>query len=90
MEILKKKTEGYGYKYTELAEIHRYLEENNMKYYQFIQRIDDDDYIMTKRCIDGKWEEEAIQGCRVVQAVLSGKSNPAQEQRKCFNLCTKI
>ena len=31
---LKKNKDGYGYKYTELAEIHKYLEENNMKYYQ--------------------------------------------------------
>ena len=51
-----------------------------MKYYQFIQRILDDDYIMTRRFIDGVWEDEPIQGCRVVQATLSGKSNPAQEQ----------
>jgi len=77
---LKKNKEGYGYKYTELAEIHNFLEANNMKYYQYIQRIDTDDYIMTRRYIDGKWEEEAIQGCRVVQATLQGIKNPAQEQ----------
>ena len=77
---LKKNKEGYGYKYTELAEIHNYLEQNNMKYYQYIQRIDTDDYIMTKRFIEGEWEKEAIQGCRVVQATLSGIKNPAQEQ----------
>ena len=77
---LKKNKEGYGYKYTELAEIHNYLEENNMKYYQFIKRIDTDDYIMTRRFIEGKWEDEPIQGCRVVQATLSGIKNPAQEQ----------
>ena len=28
--ILNKNTEGYGYKYTDIAEIHRYLEENNI------------------------------------------------------------
>ena len=77
---LKKNKEGYGYKYTELAEIHNYLEGINAKYIQFIKRIDNDDYIMTKRCFNDKWEEEALQGCKVVQATLSGKSNPAQEQ----------
>lgn len=77
---LAKNKQGYGYKYTDLAQIHEYLEENNMKYYQYIQRVGEDDYIFTKRCINDKWEEEAIQGCRVVNAVLSGKSNPAQEQ----------
>ena len=75
-----KNKQGYGYKYTDLAQIHEYLEMNGMKYIQFINRIDGDDYIFTKRFIEGKWEGEAIQGCRVVNAVLSGKSNPAQEQ----------
>lgn len=77
---LKRNKEGYGYKYTDLAQIHEYLEENKMKYIQYIDRIDGDDYIMTKRYMDGKWEENALRGCRVVQAVLQGKNNPAQEQ----------
>ena len=77
---LKRNKEGYGYKYTDLAQIHEYLEENKMKYIQKIERMDGDDYIFTKRFIEGKWEEEWLQGCRVVQAVLQGKNNPAQEQ----------
>ena len=35
---------------------------------------------MTKRFVDGKWEEEWLQGSRVVQATLVGNNNPAQEQ----------
>ena len=35
---------------------------------------------MTKRYIDGKWEEEWLQGARIVQATLMGNNNPAQEQ----------
>ena len=77
---LKKNKQGYGYKYTDLAEIHNYLEENNSAYIQKIERVDADDYIYTKRKINDVWEEEWLQGCRVVQATLSGKSNPAQEQ----------
>lgn len=77
---LKKNKEGYGYKYTELAEIHRYLEENNMKYIQKIQRVENDDYIFTQRFIDGAWENYWLQGCRVVDATLQGIKNPAQEQ----------
>lgn len=77
---LKKNKEGYGYKYTELAEIHRYLENINARYIQRIQRIEGDDYIFTKRCFENKWEDEWLQGCRVVNAVLSGIKNPAQEQ----------
>ena len=80
MEILNKNKEGYGYCYTDLAEIHRYLEQNNMRYYQEIETTDGNDYIMTYRFIDGQWEEKPKRGCRIVNATLSGKSNPAQEQ----------
>lgn len=79
---LKKNKDGYGYKYTELAEIHNYLEEHNMKYYQTIEtsEINGCDYIMTYRFIDGKWEENPKRGCKVTDATLSGIKNPAQEQ----------
>ena len=73
---LAKNKSGYGYKYTDLAQIHEYLEENNMKYFQYIERIEGDDYIMTKRYIDGAWEDFSVRGCRVVQGI----KNPAQEQ----------
>jgi len=77
--IVNKNKEGYGYKYTDISEIHRFLEENNMSYYQYIDRIDGDDYIMTVKIVDGK-EQPAIRGSRVVQATLQGIKNPAQEQ----------
>lgn len=80
MANLKKNAKGYGYNYTDLAEIHRYLDDNNLSYYQFIRRIEGDDYVMTRRCIDGEWEAEALQGSRVAQATLQGIKNPAQEQ----------
>lgn len=70
----------YSYQYIDIAQIHEYLEQNNMRYIQQIKRIENDDYIMTKRYIDGKWEEEGLQGARIVQATLMGNNNPAQEQ----------
>lgn len=70
----------YSYKYTDLAQIHDYLESINARYIQKIQRIDGDDYIFTKCCLNGVWEEEWIQGCKVVDATLVGVKNPAQEQ----------
>ena len=80
---LNKNKEGYGYCYTDLAEIHRYLEQNNLRYYQYIERIEGDDYIMTvPQTIqkDGELIDLPVRkGCRVVNATLSGKSNPAQE-----------
>lgn len=78
--IINKNATGYGYKYTDLAEIHNYLESINSRYIQKVERIDTDDYVFTKRSFNEKWEEEWIQGCRVVQATLQGIKNPAQEQ----------
>lgn len=76
---LKKNKEGYGYKYTELAEIHNYLEENNCSYYQYVEPIDGRDYIMTVPIIDGQ-AQEPRRGVQIVDAVLNGIKNPAQEQ----------
>lgn len=76
---IKKESDGYGYKYTDLAQIHTYLEEHDTRYYQYIERIEGDDYIFTVPIVDGE-ELPPRRGCRVVQASLSGKSNPAQEQ----------
>lgn len=70
---------SYSYTYTDLAQIHAYLEQNNMKYIQQIKRIENEDYVMTRRCIDNKWEDEWLQGARVTQATLQS-NNPAQEQ----------
>lgn len=78
---LGKNKEGYGYKYTDLAEIHKYLEENNMRYYQEIETdVNGNDYVMTYRFVDGQWEEKPKRGCKVVDASLQGIKNPAQEQ----------
>lgn len=76
---LKKNKEGYGYKYTELAEINAYLADNDMFYYQYTETIDGNDYIMTVPIIDGE-EKPPRRGCRIVQATLQGVKNPAQEQ----------
>lgn len=69
----------YTYKYVDIAQIHAYLESLGVSYYQFIDRLDGDDYIMTVKIIDGK-ESEPIRGARVVDATLVGTNNPAQQQ----------
>ena len=76
---LPKAKAGYGYKYTELAQINEYLESINTKYYQFIETVEGVDYIYTVPIVDGK-EQPARRGCRVVDVPLQGKSNPAQQQ----------
>lgn len=77
---VSKNKNGYGYKYTDLAQIHEYLESINAKYIQVTKRIDGEDYIMTKRCFNDVWEDEWLQGVKIVDAVLNGIKNPAQEQ----------
>ena len=79
-DIPTKNGNSYSYQYVDIAQIHEYLESINSKYIQQIQRIDGDDYIMTKRCFDNKWEDEWLQGSRVVDATLFGNDNPAQKQ----------
>ena len=69
----------YSYQYVDIAQIHEYLEANNMSYYQYVERIDGDDYIMTVKIINGE-EKPALRGARVVDATLIGVNNPAQQQ----------
>lgn len=76
---LTKNRDGYGYKYTDLAQIHEYLEKNNMRYYQYVETLDGKDYIMTVPIIDGV-EQKPRRGVQIVDAVLNGIKNPAQEQ----------
>lgn len=82
MKTLNKNAQGYGYKYTDLAEIHRYLELNEIEYIQYIEPEFTDgeivDYVMTVPIIDGE-RKDPIRGCRVIRADLDGKKNPAQE-----------
>ena len=72
-------TAKYSYKYTDIAQIHDYLDSKGYEYYQYIERLDGDDYVMTVRIINGE-EKAPLRGARVVDAKLNGVVNPAQEQ----------
>lgn len=71
--------EKYSYRYVDIAQIHEYLSEIGATYYQYIDRLDGDDYVMTVKIINGE-EQPPLRGCRVVDATLVGVSNPAQQQ----------
>ena len=71
--------EKYSYQYVDIAQIHEYLESIDARYYQYIDRIDSDDYIITVPIIGGV-EQTPRRGCRVVDATLMGVNNPAQQQ----------
>ena len=78
---IAKKTEGYSYKYTELADINKYCEDNGIIYYQETEtsEINQKDYIITYKSLDGGETWTKHRGCQIVQAVLSGIKNPVQE-----------
>ena len=74
---IRKNSQGYGYRYTDLAEIHRHMEEVELRYYQEIDTTaDGEDYIITN-VLDGMDKViRKCRGCRVVK--VSGK-NTAQD-----------
>ena len=77
---LSKSKNGYGYKYTELAQINELLEQRGESYYQYTESFGEHDYIMTvKVSKDGK-ESAPLRGCRIMgEGSLKGNSNPAQQ-----------
>ena len=77
--VIGKNADGYGYKYTDISEIHKWLESQGYQYQQYIEVVDGNDYIVTIPIMDGE-EQPHMRGCRIVNASLNGKSNPAQEQ----------
>ena len=86
---IAKKTEGYGYKYTELADINKYCEENGIRYYQEIEtsEINQKDYIITYLVSGDKITKH--RGCQIVEAVLSGIHNPVQEYGSSLTYCRR-
>lgn len=74
---IKKNAKGYGYTYTDLAQIHEQLEALGWTYYQYIETSNGEDYIYTVLIIDGK-EQPARRGCKVIETSPGGKANPAQ------------
>lgn len=86
---IAKKTEGYGYKYTELAHINKYCEENCIRYWQEVEtsEINQKDYIITY--IEKNGKEEKHRGCQIVDAVLQGIKNPVQEYGSSLTYCRR-
>lgn len=86
---IKKNAQGYGYTYTDLAEIHNFLEAQGITYYQYIEPVDGVDYIWTVLVsADGK-ESAPRRGCRIVEAKLSGKDNPVQAYGASLTYCRR-
>ena len=86
---IAKKTEGYGYKYTELADINKLCEESGIRYYQEVEtcEINQKDYIITYLVFDDHVEKH--RGCQIVDAVLKGLNNPVQEYGSSLTYCRR-
>lgn len=87
---IAKKTQGFGYCYTELADINKYCEANNIRYYQEIEtcELNGKDYIITYLSYDGG-EYEKHRGCQIVEAKLSGINNPVQAYGSSLTYCRR-
>lgn len=86
---IAKKTEGFGYKYTELADINKYCEENNLRYVQEVEtsEINQKDYIVTY--VNDGQEITRHRGCQIVEAKLSGINNPVQAYGSSLTYCRR-
>lgn len=86
---IAKKTDGYGYKYTELADINKLCEESGIRYYQEVEtcEINQKDYIITYLVFDDHIERH--RGCQIVDAVLKGLNNPVQEYGSSLTYCRR-
>lgn len=89
--ILTKTGRDYSYTYNDLASINKWLEENELDYYQEIETnpINGKDYVLTYRYINGEWEDKPKRGCQVVDASLLGVSNPAQENGSALSFARR-
>ena len=67
VSTVKKKSNGYNYKYADLAQIHEELEAQGITYYQYIDYDSnaDADYVYTVIIKDGK-ESSPRRGCRII------------------------
>lgn len=91
---IAKKTEGYGYKYTELADINKYCEDNGIRYFQEVEtnEINQKDYIITtffNYDKDGEPHFIRYRGCQIVEAKLSGINNPVQAYGSSLTYCRR-
>lgn len=81
-KTLKKNTNGYNYKYTDLAGIHEALAGAGISYWQEVTQVNGRDYIKT-HVIDDETGEEIRSGlgAEIVEATeINGKLSPAQAQ----------
>ena len=90
--VVAKNKSGYGFKYTDLAQINKFIVEDlEETYYQEIETDSNgNDYVVTIRQKQGR-DDIRIRGCRVTDAVLSGSGakNPVQMYGAGLTYCRR-
>ena len=86
---IAKKSEGYGYKYTELADINKYCEDNDIRYWQEIEtcELNLKDYMITY--LQQNEEVRKFRGCQIVEARLERNNNPVQAYGSSLTYCRR-
>lgn len=70
----------YTYQYVDIAKIQKYIDDKGLHYRQYIERLEGDDYVVTKILDKDENVIDELRGARVVDATLVGVDNPAQQQ----------
>lgn len=78
VKVTTKSGGEYSYAYTDLASINTYLENKGIEYYQFIERIEQEDYMMTV-IIEKGIEKSPRRGCKVINANTTSGGNAVQD-----------
>lgn len=86
---IKKLSQGYGYRYSDLSTIHEEMEKQGITYYQYTEFCTEAgaDYIYTVLTIDGE-EQKPRRGCRVIYDD-GGKMGVAQRQGSGISYCRR-
>lgn len=76
---IKKMSQGYGYKYSDLSTIHEELEKQGITYYQYTEYDEKAgaDYMWTVLCVNGE-EQKPRRGCQIIMG--EGMKSAAQAQ----------
>ena len=78
-QVVKTNSQGYNYKYADLLQVNKYIQDLGYSYFQETDTDDGVDYIFTNVFDENGELKRRVRGARIVNATLSGKSNPAQE-----------
>lgn len=79
VSVQTKSGRGYSYQYTDLAQIHDYLESMGWTYEATIKRVEGDDYMFITKINENGEKSEPMQEAKIPKVEMSDRSNTAQE-----------